>query len=104
MELPNFDNLVRLAHDSPQQLETLRKHLIQDAIAQAAPAFKGRLRGLQFQIDMQRQLHKHPLGACVKISAMMHRSAQQLIDQIQLGALQQHQLTATVQPLHKQPD
>ncbi|MDN3639764.1 DUF3135 domain-containing protein [Simiduia curdlanivorans] len=82
MKLPNFDQLRTLAECEPEALESLRTELINAVIDQANGETKQRLRGLQFQIDAQRQLHKSPLGACIKISRMMTESFHQMIDRL----------------------
>ena len=82
MNLPDFDQLLRLAERQPEALERLRTELINAAIDKAHGETKQRLRGLQFQIDAQRQLHKSPLGACIKISNMMTESFHDMIDRL----------------------
>ena len=104
MEMPSFDEMVRLAKTDPEALERIRLQLIEDAkglaplrqniqvifqdpysslnprlkiedtIAEAPEACHRRLRGLQFQIDMERRRAGNPMGACVRISKMMHDS------------------------------
>jgi len=82
MKLPDFDQLRTLAERQPEALESLRTELINAVINQANGETKQRLRGLQFQIDAQRQLHKNPLGACIKISRMMTESFHEMIDRL----------------------
>ncbi|TQV66131.1 DUF3135 domain-containing protein [Exilibacterium tricleocarpae] len=72
--LPAFDVLVNLAKRDPEALERLRRKEIESVITNAPPHLQRRLRGLQFQIDSQIQIHASPLGACIKISEMMHES------------------------------
>jgi Protein of unknown function (DUF3135) len=73
--LPDFNVLVALARADPRALEVLRERLTDDVIRQAqSPALRRRLRGLKFRIDMERRRARDPLEACVRISAMMHRS------------------------------
>ncbi|BFM11647.1 DUF3135 domain-containing protein [Simiduia litorea] len=79
MNLPDFDQLLRLAERQPEALERLRTELINAFINKSQGDTKRRLRGLQFQIDAQRQLHKSPLGACIKISNMMTESFHDMI-------------------------
>ncbi len=74
MEMPSFDEMVRLAKTDPEALERIRLQLIEDTIAEAPEACHRRLRGLQFQIDMERRRAGNPMGACVRISKMMHDS------------------------------
>lgn len=79
MNLPDFDQLLELSRHAPEQLESIRQSQVQQLIARADPRAQQRLRGLQFQIDAQRAIHKNPLGACVKISQMMSSSFHTMI-------------------------
>lgn len=77
-DLPEFDVLLKMANENPNELEALRKDLSEQLICNAPVAYQRRLRGLQFQIDMQRQKAKNPLDSCIKISTMMHNSVDKL--------------------------
>jgi hypothetical protein len=70
--LPRFDELVRLASQEPEKLETLRQGWVENTISRAPEPFQRRLRGLQFQIDMEREKASNPISSCVRISQMMH--------------------------------
>jgi hypothetical protein len=73
--LPEFNVLVALARADPRALERLRERLTDEVIGRArSPTLRWRLRGLKFRIDMERRRAHDPLEACVRISAMMHRS------------------------------
>ena len=74
MEFPSFDEMAELAKNNPEKLEVLRQQLIDQIIEQAPEDYHRRLRGLQFQIDAQRQIAPNPMAACLKISKMMHDS------------------------------
>lgn len=74
MEMPSFDEMVRLAKNDPEALERIRLQLIEETIAEAPESCHRRLRGLQFQIDMERRRAGNPMGACIRISKMMHDS------------------------------
>ncbi len=76
--LPAFDTLVNLARRDPEALERLRRQEVETVISRAPPHLQRRLRGLQFQIDSQIRLQGSSLGACIKISQMMHESFAQL--------------------------
>lgn len=76
--LPAFDDLVHLAQRDPEALEQLRREQVESVIAGAPPQLQRRLRGLQFQIDSQIQIHTSSLGSCIKISQMMHDSLARL--------------------------
>ncbi len=72
MEMPSFDEMVQLAQSNPQEFEQLRQQLIADLIDNSPVHSQRRLRGLQFRIDMERQLAKTPLNTCLRVSRMMH--------------------------------
>jgi hypothetical protein len=78
-ELPAFDELKRLAKEDPEALEAIRQQHVEYIISNAPASEQARLKGLQFQIDAQRQIHHHsPMGSCMKISKMMHESFAEL--------------------------
>ncbi|MGH1485061.1 MAG: DUF3135 domain-containing protein [Cellvibrionaceae bacterium] len=78
-DFPNFDQLLKLAKEQPEELEKFRQEQVELLINEAPANSQRRLRGLQFQIDAQRQLHEDsPMGACMKISQMMHESFAEL--------------------------
>lgn len=75
----SFDTLMDMAKNNPEQLEAYRQQEIEKIINAAPESYRRRLRGLQFQIDANRQLHAHsPMGSCIKISEMMHQSFNEL--------------------------
>lgn len=76
--LPAFDELKQLAATAPDELEMLRQRLVEEIICCAPEECQRRLRGLQFQIDMERRLAKNPLDACIRLSRMMHESFEQM--------------------------
>lgn len=73
-ELPDFDVLLGMAKNNPDELEQLRKNLTGQVIDSAPDEIKRRLHGLQFQIDARRHSSKNPMSSCIKISQMMHES------------------------------
>lgn len=77
-ELPDFDTLKKMAEQNPNALEELRQQFVNDLIDNAPPDLQRRLRGLQFQIDAQRRIHKTPMAACIKLSQMMYDSFSEL--------------------------
>lgn len=90
---PSFDELLKLHQEKPEELERFRQEQIDSLINSAPARLQRRLRGLQFQIDAQRQLHKDSvMGACIKISEMMHESFTEL-------RLSLNQLTGLNDPL-----
>lgn len=84
MDMPPFEDLVHMANNNPEALEELRHALIEDTIAQAPEHYHRRLRGLQFQIDMERRKASNPMSACVRISQMMHDHLLKLKDALHM--------------------
>ncbi len=82
MQLPPFDELKQLANHNPEALEALRRQLIEQTINSAGEDFRRRLRGLQFQIDMERQRASNPLSACLRMSRMMHERLYSLVESL----------------------
>ncbi|MCD8523911.1 MAG: DUF3135 domain-containing protein [Saccharospirillaceae bacterium] len=82
MQLPPFDELKNLANQNPDALEALRQQLIEKTINSASEDLRRRLRGLQFQIDMERQRASNPLSACLRISRMMHEHLHTLVESL----------------------
>lgn len=76
--LPEFDKLKEMAQNDPEGLERLRMQLCNQLIQSAPEAYRRKLRGLQFRVDMERRRAKSPMAACIAISAMMHDSFDQL--------------------------
>ncbi len=77
-QLPDFDKLLELAEKQPGELERVRIELCERVIAEAPEAYRRKLRGLQFRIDMERRKAKSPMAACIAISGMMHDSFDRL--------------------------
>ncbi|MEZ0122219.1 MAG: DUF3135 domain-containing protein [Candidatus Reddybacter sp.] len=73
-KLPEFGELVLLAKNNPGALEVLRKEYSKDIIDNAPENFKRRLRGLQFQINMEVKKNPNPIVSCRIISQMMLQS------------------------------
>lgn len=69
--LPSIDQMIKLAQTDPKALEKIRADAIENLIGNAPQQYQRRLRGLQFEIDCQRRIHKSPMGACISISTMM---------------------------------
>ena len=88
--LPNFDEMLNLADNNPEELERLRSAAIEDVIDNAPAHMERRLRGLQFQIDAQRDMSKTPMASCIKISEMMHESFSRLRHSLNTAASQQN--------------
>ncbi|MCA6065311.1 DUF3135 domain-containing protein [Thalassolituus marinus] len=82
MELPSFDEMMRLAAEDPASLESIRAQAIESFIGNAPLDLQRRLRGLQFRIDATRTCSSNPMAACLKISQMMHDQLHHLLDTI----------------------
>lgn len=76
--LPDFEVLREMAEKDPEGLERLRVELCDQLIQEAPEAYRRKLRGLQFRVDMERRRARNPMAACIAISAMMHDSFDQL--------------------------
>jgi hypothetical protein len=75
----DFDYLSKLYKTDPVKFEELRAQEIEKVIQSASTQGQRRLRGLQFQIDAKRKIHKDsPIGASIAISKMMHESFESL--------------------------
>jgi hypothetical protein len=73
-KLPDFETLVALAKSDPHALEKIRQEASHTVINDAPESLKRRLRGLQFQIDMEIRRSKSHLQSCIRVSGMMHDS------------------------------
>ncbi|MGB0965561.1 MAG: DUF3135 domain-containing protein [Litorivicinus sp.] len=76
--IPQFDELAELAKHSPQEFEKLRQDTIDHVLVQASEHSERRLKGLQFQIEMERRRAISPMASCIRISQMMHESLAEL--------------------------
>ncbi len=76
--MPDFDELAMLAKQDPQEFEALRAKLCNELIDSAPEPQRRRLKGLQFQVDMERRKATTPMAACIRISEMMHTSFDEL--------------------------
>jgi len=74
----DFDQLKDLAVSDPKAFEAYRTQQVEAAISNAPSHMQRRLRGIQFQVDSQRQLHSNPMGSCVKVYQMMQNSLSEL--------------------------
>lgn len=98
MELPDFDYLLSLAKENPEELENLRNRYNQALIDSAPEPFKKRLHGLLFKIDMEKRRSKNSIQYCVTISKMMMDSfseLQEAIDHLR------HVDTSKIEPVQK---
>ena len=93
--IPDFDELLLLAQSNPEKLEALRKDMCEELINSAPLEKQRRLRGLQFQIDMEREKSTSHMGACIRISQMMHESFDELRVNLNQLSETQSQIKAT---------
>ena len=81
--LPSHEALSQLACEDPQAFEALRDELVARYIRNAPERIQPRLYGIQFRVDAIRRLSRSPLGALVKIQAMMWSSFLRLDEELQ---------------------
>lgn len=86
-----------MALANPEGFERWRQQEVEAIIGSAPDKQQQRLRGLQFQIDAQRDIHKSPMGACIKISNMMHDSFAQLRHMLNQLSNQASPVTAVIE-------
>ncbi len=66
-----FAEMSALAQSDPEAFEKRREELIEEAISQADESHQGRLRCLQWRIDMERKRAKTPLASCLRLYDML---------------------------------
>lgn len=71
-ELPNFDQMMQMAKEDPQQLERVRQQAINDAINNASSGNQNQLRSLQHRIDRTIERASNPYQSMIEVSNMMH--------------------------------
>jgi len=81
--LPGHEILSQLAHDDPRAFEVLCNAAIEDCIAGSPQRVQPRLRQLQFRVDGVRRRCRSPLGALVKMQALMWDSFLDLDQELQ---------------------
>lgn len=92
---PSFDDLLHWAKHDPKRLDHYQQQKTQELIDSAPNHIQRRLRGLQFQINCQRKLHRSAIGRCIQISKMMHDSLDEMV-QIVNGHNKDRNASATV--------
>jgi len=78
----DFDEWHALSQRSPEEFEIKRQQLCQQIIDDAPLKYQRRLKGLLFQINMQRRKSANPLDSCIRLSNMMWKSFNELFDQV----------------------
>lgn len=81
-QLPSFDVLMDLAQHHPDQLEDIRRTLSEEIIRDASPRIRPKLEGINFKVDMERQRSRTPLQSCIRITALMHESFNQMREEL----------------------
>lgn len=84
MRLPSHDVLSQLARDDPQAFERLRRELIENRITRAPEKIRHRLRLLQFRVDGICRRPGSPLGAALRIQALMWEYFLQMNESLQV--------------------
>lgn len=75
IDLPSFDELMRMAKEDPLKLEELRSMMINELInRQKDENIKTRLIGLQQKINRIHNSKEPPLQSCIKIIKLMDES------------------------------
>ncbi|MCL6415873.1 DUF3135 domain-containing protein [Aestuariirhabdus sp. Z084] len=100
--LPSFDELHHLAEDDPERFEQLKSQLIQEFIQEAPQHLQPRLRGIQFQAEMQTRHSTNPVSRCITLSSMMFEALESLKQAISHPASGPRQ-KAVIYPLQTSP-
>ncbi len=66
-----FEEMATLARENPALFEARRQELIAQAIEEAAPENRTRLKRLQWRIDRERERAKTPLAAAIRLYDML---------------------------------
>lgn len=74
MDLPDFDFLLDLAKNHPEELDALHRRCNRQFIDAAPDHMKRRLYGLLFQIDMEKRRSKNSTQCCINLSKLMMNS------------------------------
>jgi len=83
MEVPSHQVLARLAEADPPAFEALCATLVERLIERAPDRIQQRLRQIQFRVDGIRLRSRSPLGALIKIQALMWESFLQMDQELQ---------------------
>jgi len=80
----DFDEWHALNKESPEKFELKRKQACQQFIQNAPLKYQQRLKGLLFQIDMQRRKSANPMDSCIRLSGLMWDSFYDLFDKVKI--------------------
>ncbi|MCP3868132.1 MAG: DUF3135 domain-containing protein [Gammaproteobacteria bacterium] len=67
----DFNRWSEMSKADPDLFEKMRLEAIEQAIAEASPENRERLRCLQWRIEQERRSSDSPMGACIRIYRMM---------------------------------
>lgn len=77
---PSFEELKKLHEEDPEALEALNQAWNEKIISSAPESHQQRLRGLLFQMDMERRRATTSLSASIRLYTMMTESFVKLCD------------------------
>lgn len=75
---PDVEALMEIAKKDPGALDRIKQDAVDALIESADESQQQRLRGLQWQVNIELNRSKTPLDACIKISGMMHEKLWEL--------------------------
>lgn len=81
-KLPDFDEMVKMAKENPEELEIIRKREIERVINNAPEKNRDALRGLQNQLDLIRRTSKNKEIVAEKMFSKMMVSLNELNDKL----------------------
>jgi len=82
-DLPDFDTLMHLHQNDAKALDQIKKEASEALISGTPESAQRRLRGLQFQIDMELRRSTSDLDGCIRVSEMMQASLAELRTKLQ---------------------
>lgn len=66
----NFDRVMKLFKDNPEELERIQRQAVRGVIDSAPEEYHRQLNGLQFKIDAVRQTSKNPVQSYLRLSQL----------------------------------
>lgn len=109
-DLPDFDTLVTLHKEQPEELERIRSELTDAILNNTTGESRRRLQGLQFRIHMELRRARTPEARFIKMSSMMHEAFAELNhilhhpEESRLTAKKDSSREATILPFSPQRD
>ncbi len=70
----DFDEWMTLNQEDPEAFEQRRREMIDQLIQSAPQQHQRRLRGLDFQVSMERRRAQTPMDSCIRLSRLMWES------------------------------